>query len=341
MLGSTRDARGFEPAAAKPDWAAFSALQASEASYDGNGRPTIKRSTSGSTTYALSQISYDAVGRGECVAQRMNDSAYGSLPSSACSLGTAGSYGDDRIVKAVYDPAGEIAQVKTAFATGIETNEMTATYSSNGRVATVTDGEGNKTTYEYDGHDRLRNTRFPSPTTDGVSAPTSGTGADFEQLTYDDNGNVTSRRLRDGATGTIQFGPQVSGQEGSLGGTASAGIVVDLKGNFGLYGTAGLMRGYGGDADATLSLEASNGNDINSLAGPFAQTSFQGGDEVAVGVDLFTDGTTSGGGFQLGGGGGAYAQTGVTGTVIVPAGIVLDGVQSALNAVGQCPRGAQ
>jgi YD repeat-containing protein len=33
-----------------------------------------------------------------------------------------------------------------------------------------------------------------------VSAPTSGTGADYQQLGYDAGGNVTTRRLRSGET---------------------------------------------------------------------------------------------------------------------------------------------
>ena len=52
----------------------------------------------------------------------------------------------------------------------------------------------NRTTYEYDGHDRLVKTRFPVT---AVGANASST-TDYEQLTLDANGNVTSRRLRDG-----------------------------------------------------------------------------------------------------------------------------------------------
>jgi RHS repeat-associated protein len=53
--------------------------------------------------------------------------------------------------------------------------------------------EGNKTTYGYDGLDRLAVTYFPSAT---KGAGTSST-TDYEQLTYDAGGNVTNRRLRD------------------------------------------------------------------------------------------------------------------------------------------------
>ena len=84
----------------------------------------------------------------------MNSAEFGSLPSSACTLDTEGSHGKDRIVKTIYDAAGQVTQTKTALGATEEANEVTTTYTSNGQVATVTDGEGNKTTYEYDGHDR-------------------------------------------------------------------------------------------------------------------------------------------------------------------------------------------
>jgi len=66
----------------------------------------------------------------------------------------------------------------------------------NGLTATATDAEGNTTSYTYDGFDRLSKTNYPSP------AKGSGTSSmtDYEQLSYDANGNATSRRLRDGTT---------------------------------------------------------------------------------------------------------------------------------------------
>ena len=72
--------------------------------------------------------------------------------------------------------------------------ERTLTYSNNGLVGSLTDGENNKTTYVYDGFDRLSQTQYPSAT---KGAGTSN-AADYEQLGYDANSNVTSLRLRDG-----------------------------------------------------------------------------------------------------------------------------------------------
>jgi RHS repeat-associated protein len=101
--------------------------------------------------------------------------------------------GDGRIVRNVYNAASEVTEVRSAVGTALEGAERTSTYSGNARLATLTDAEGNMTTFEYDGHDRLAKTRFPSPTTDGVSSTT-----DYEQATFDAGSNVTSVRLRDG-----------------------------------------------------------------------------------------------------------------------------------------------
>jgi RHS repeat-associated protein len=195
----TRIERGTVNSQSDGDWAAFSSLEAVETGYDSNLRPVTSKLISGGTTYALTQMSYDALGRPECTAQRMNPSAFGSLPASACSLGTQGSgsndFGPDRIVKTTYDAAGQATKTTSAYGvTGEQADDVTATYRANGQVETVTDAEANKTTYVYDGHDRLSQTFFPSPT---KGAGTSN-GSDYEQLGYDASGNITSLRLRDG-----------------------------------------------------------------------------------------------------------------------------------------------
>lgn len=177
------------------NWAAFSASQQSTVTYDGNGRKVSELSqAAGGTTYALTHYSYDTLGRPDCVAVRMNSAAWGSLPASACTAQTAGADGPDRITKTTYNAASEITKVQTGFGVaGVQADEMTATYNSNGTTATLTDAENNKTSYEYDGHDRLKKTRYPHPSTAGTSSST-----DYEELTYDAGSNVTSVRLRDG-----------------------------------------------------------------------------------------------------------------------------------------------
>ena len=175
------------------DWAAIAIFEAVEIGYDANARPITRKLVSGGTAYALSQLSYDAVGRTECVATRMNPAVYGTLPS-ACSLGAQGSHGPDRIVRKLFDAAGQQTQQQSAYGTPLQASDWVSTYTANGKLATVTDSENNRTTFEYDGHDRLTKTRFPKPAKGSASSSTT----DFEQLTYDAGSNVTSRRLRDG-----------------------------------------------------------------------------------------------------------------------------------------------
>ncbi len=183
------------------DWAAFASLQQSVASYDGNARKTQDVATAGGTTYSVVQYSYDAVGRPECTALRMNSAAWGSLPSSACTLGAVGAFGPDRITKTIYDAAGQVTKTQSAYGTADQADDATATYTGNGALATLTDAQNNRTSYGYDGFDRRVVTYYPSTTAgSGASSAT-----DYEQLGYDANGNVTSRRLRDGQTIAFRY----------------------------------------------------------------------------------------------------------------------------------------
>lgn len=174
------------------DWANFSTLQQVATTYDGNGRKIQVSAQSGGTTYSLAQYSYDAVGRLDCTAIRMNPAAFGSLPS-ACTLGSAGAFGADRISEDHYDAAGQLTSSTSGVGTSLARNDASYAYSANGKVSSTTDATGNVTSYAYDGFDRLVQTTYPSPTSIGSSNP-----ADYAQLTLDANGNVTQRRLRDG-----------------------------------------------------------------------------------------------------------------------------------------------
>ena len=130
----------------------------------------------------------------------MNPAVFSSLPA-ACSPGTAGGFGTDRITKINYDQSDRITSVQLGYGTAEQTTEVTNDWSANGKLSSIKDGENNLTTYEYDGHDRLLTTRYPIATQGaGVSSAT-----DYEQLTYDANGNVTQRRLRDGQSILFTF----------------------------------------------------------------------------------------------------------------------------------------
>lgn len=177
------------------DLNAITVAQATEMTYDADGMKLTDKLTGGGSTHALTQYSYDSEHRLQCAAQRMNSAAWGSLPSSACTLGTQGSFGPDRITKTLRDNNGRPTDVLVAVGvSGQEATERKLGYTNNGALAHLIDANLNRTTYEYDGHDRLVKTRFPITTLGANSSSTT----DYEQLTLDPNGNVTTRRLRDG-----------------------------------------------------------------------------------------------------------------------------------------------
>jgi RHS repeat-associated protein len=181
-------------------WNNFSSQQQQIITYDGNARPVKQEIKAAGTTYAVSQVSYDNLGRVDCTVQRM-DSVQWASQTDACTPQTTGAGGPDRVTKLVYDAAGQVTMTKVAIGTGAAANEVTNTYTLNGKLATVTDAENNRTTFEYDGHDRLSKTRYPVAAVGALASSTT----DYEQLTYDANSNITQRRLRDGQVHNLSY----------------------------------------------------------------------------------------------------------------------------------------
>lgn len=153
------------------------------------------------TVVQVTQTSYDGVGRPQCVAVRMNPAAFGSLPASACSLGTEGTQGPDRITLTYYNDAGRVREIWRAVGTPLQQPYVNYTYTSNGLRATERDSKNNLTTLEYDGFDRLKKLRYPDAT---VGAGTSSS-ADYEEYAYDSNGNKTWHRRRDNRALNFQY----------------------------------------------------------------------------------------------------------------------------------------
>jgi len=137
----------------------------------------------------------------ECTAVRMNLAALPVAGSAAaCALGTQGTQGPDRVTKNVYDNAGQLLQIQRAVGTALVQNYVTYTYTPNGKQQFVTDANGNKAQFAYDGDDRQTYWYFPSKT-----APGTVNAADYEQYGYDAVGNRTSLRKRDGRTLTFAY----------------------------------------------------------------------------------------------------------------------------------------
>jgi len=179
------------------DWNAFGAQLKRVRTYQyGQLATDALVNISNNTQYQLTQYVMDSAGRTSCVVQRMNAPATSSTFPVTCQLGTEGSYGKDRITRYWWQGFNRLMRVSSAFGTTLQQDTETYTYTANGQLATLTDAGNNKTTFEYDGFDRLSKTRYPSPTKGAGTSSTS----DYTQSTYDANGNVTVQRLRDGQT---------------------------------------------------------------------------------------------------------------------------------------------
>ncbi|UTP39762.1 hypothetical protein M9M90_00880 [Phenylobacterium sp. LH3H17] len=167
----------------------FTPIETATAEYDAIGNKVKDVTPAGVTQY-----SYDALNRVVCTAVRMNPAVYGALPTSACIASTPGVYGPDRIVRATYDAVGQVVQSEQGVGTSVQQVTARYTYSPNGQNTTLTDGNGNTSTFEYDGFGRLKKLRYPAdPRGSGLSST-----SDYEAYTWDVNGNRTSWRKRDG-----------------------------------------------------------------------------------------------------------------------------------------------
>lgn len=208
-------------------WGSFSTSSQTTASYDTVGRKSLEVvSAPGQAPINVTQTSYDSLGRTECVAIRMNPATFpsvaspgyiygGSLPTSACSISAAGNDGPDRITKSAYDAAGQVLQVRKGVGTAVEIADATYSYSLSGKQENLVDANGNNALMAYDGHDRLKRWYFPSaaraPSFNPATPVTALTSAgmvnygDFEEYTYDNNGNRKSLQKRDGTTLNYQY----------------------------------------------------------------------------------------------------------------------------------------
>ena len=176
-------------------WASFSASEQRNITYDSFGRLIEERYAVGSTTHALTQISYNAAGRLDCAATR---TVFAGAPSSACTQGTGG---QDRITRNDYNDYGDITRVQTGYGTPLVQDTRTLTYTDWGALATLTDARGNLTRYFYDGFGRPGSTAFPDKTTAGTHAANDYTIQSYDPI----GGRVTTLLLRSGLTLTFAY----------------------------------------------------------------------------------------------------------------------------------------
>lgn len=171
-------------------------LQVRTSTLDAAGRVLSSASSSGGTPYARTDYAYDAAGRSTCVAVRVRSAVLGAA-SDACVGGVDPDFGPDRVSVTQYSAPGvgnpAWVSITSAYGTddaATETTLQTAT----GKIASVTDGNGNVTSYAYDGFGRSWRTCFQTAS----SSACAGAPSDYEQLGYDAAGRIASRRVRDG-----------------------------------------------------------------------------------------------------------------------------------------------
>ncbi|MFB0999346.1 MAG: hypothetical protein QMC13_03855, partial [Colwellia sp.] len=159
--------------------------------YNSLGLKTETKLKSASTSEQLTQISYDTLNRPLCSVFRMNPLKFNDLPSSACTLGTEGEFGADRISKNSYDTLSRLTKTISGYGTDDAGIDIEIGYTNNGQIDFRKDGNGNLTDYEYDGFDRLYTTTYPDNS--------------YESNTYYANGNLKKLRKRDGKTLTHNY----------------------------------------------------------------------------------------------------------------------------------------
>ncbi|WP_157783626.1 RHS repeat domain-containing protein, partial [Rhizorhabdus wittichii] len=181
------------------DWSAMTVLQAVRTTFDSAGRKIKVEFLTGAAARLVTQYSYDAVGRLECTALRMNPAVFGSLPTSACSLGVEGAQGPDRITRTVYNAAGDVLKVQKAYGTTLQQDEVTYSYNVDGQVSSILDSNGNRTSYNYYSSGRIWRIDYPSRTVVGSS-----NSADREEFTYI-GGKVETKKLRNNKIITYDY----------------------------------------------------------------------------------------------------------------------------------------
>jgi len=258
-------------AVAPASWGADFTVQSTvDRTYDNLGHKlseTVKGSDG--VTVSLTQFSYLSTGELECTAVRMNPAVFGSPPASACTLGTEGSNGPDRITRNEYVPAepGLIKKIQKGYGTPLQQDYASYTYSSSLKVVTMTDARGFVARMTYDGHDRQARWYFP----DKVLAATPST-TDYEEYGYDANSNRTSFRKRDGSTLTYSYDAlnrmtlKVVPSRADLSAAQTADVFYDYdlrglmtKARFDSLSGDGLTSGYSGFGELTSSTIAMAG----------------------------------------------------------------------------------
>lgn len=183
------------------NWNTFIEAFKRENTYNTNDKPIRQKVRSGTTDYGITDFVYDTKGRLACSITYMDPAQWGPQATSCVPLQTNGPDGPDRVVKYSYDAADRVTEVRLGVGTTAEAAEQTFTYTPNGQIQTLKDGENNLSTYRYDEYDRVSKLEYPVQTKGANLSSTT----DYEQYTYDSRSNVTTWRTRDGLTNSMGY----------------------------------------------------------------------------------------------------------------------------------------
>ena len=166
--------------------------------FDGAGRlgqefdAQVTSGTQG-PAYAETDYQYDNANRLVCTAARLNTASFNT--ASACNLTAAGIDGPDRITQINYNADDSQASVVGAYGTPQSYTRGYRTYNQDGTLWLDGDGKNNATCYGYDGFGRKTVAYYEL-----ASQSYYCNGSDYAAYAYDANGNLTSKRKRDGST---------------------------------------------------------------------------------------------------------------------------------------------
>ncbi|BEV12100.1 RHS repeat-associated core domain-containing protein [Asticcacaulis sp. DW145] len=237
----------------------FSVKKSSTVAFDPlTGMPNIQRQFIGAENgypRKLVQFTYDSLLRISCEAVRSNPSA--QLPSSACVQGSPALDGTvDGILKYNYHPIiGELVSVESGVGTSLAHSEYIKNFdyngaNSSGNLIDISDAKGNKTTYSYDGFNRLVDACFPMANNGAVP-----NANDCEHSVYKTSTLIGSSRstnllekqiLRDGQI--VTYGYDLQGRIVNIGGAASESFAYDNFGQVTSHSNATLGNQLNGGA---------------------------------------------------------------------------------------------
>ena len=152
------------------------------------------------TVVSITQYSYDYMNRPICTAVRMNMAV--TQPTDPCTPSTTvGASGPDRIDQNVYDAAGQLLAVYQGVGTSDIRQYAYYNYTNNGLKTFEIDANHNKTSFTYDGFDRLKKIQYPNTIVGNEVSSTT----DIETFTYDENNNRKTWVRRNGQTITYTY----------------------------------------------------------------------------------------------------------------------------------------